>query len=176
MTLIELVVFIVVVSVGLAGILGVLNFTNRYSVNPMLLKQQVAIAESLLEEIQSKPFSWCDPDDAKVETATSATGCTVVQGVGPTPGESRYSQTAPFDNVGDYAGFTMNGIRSPADENVVLAGLEGYSASVAVAEAGAALGLGDNTAALRITVTVSAAGQSDLVLVGYRMRHAPQSP
>jgi len=83
-TLIELVVFIIVVSVGLAGVLAALNMATRNSVNPMILKQQVAIAESLLEEIESKPFTYCDPDDPNVTTATSTAGCTTVQGLSAT--------------------------------------------------------------------------------------------
>ncbi|MDQ7990764.1 MAG: prepilin-type N-terminal cleavage/methylation domain-containing protein [Candidatus Dactylopiibacterium sp.] len=175
LTLVELVVFIVVVSVGLAGVLGVINRTALASVNPMLVKQQIAIAEALLEEVSGKAFTWCDPDDAKVLEATSAAGCNVAQGLAATPGESRYSSTTPFDNVGDYAGFSMNGIRNPAD-NSVIAGLSGYVASVAVVQAGSALGLADNSAALRIDVTVTAPDNTAITLTGYRSRHAPNSP
>ncbi|WP_018609067.1 prepilin-type N-terminal cleavage/methylation domain-containing protein [Uliginosibacterium gangwonense] len=176
LTLIELVVFIVVVSIGLAGILSVLNFTTRSSANPMLLKQQVAIAESLLEEIESKPFTYCDPDDANVTTAASTAGCaTLVQGLGPTTAtENRYNSTDPYDNVGDYAGFSMAGILTP--NKVTISGLAGYSASVAVAQAGTSVGLTDNTAALRIDVTVNAPGMSPVTLTGYRFRYAPNSP
>lgn len=176
LTLIELVVFIVVVSVGLAGILAAMNLSTRNSANPMLLKQQVAIAESLLEEIESKPYTWCDPDDANVSTAANAAGCTLVQGLGPTAGDDRYSQTSPFDNVGDYHGFSMNGIRSPTNGSVVLPGLGAYTATVAVTQAGSALGLADNTAALRIDVTVALAGQASITLTGYRSRYAPNVP
>ena len=176
LTLIELIVFIVVISIGLTGILGVLDFSNRHSVSPMLLKQQVAIAEALLAEIAAKPFTWCDPDDAAANTASSAADCSVAQGIGPTPGESRYSSTAPFDNVGDYHGFAMSGIRSPADGNTILPGLAQYGASVSISAAGSSLGLADNGAALRIDVTVSAPGQSPITLTGYRSRHAPAAP
>lgn len=181
LTMVELVVFIVVVSVGLAGILGVLNLTTLNSANPMLLKQQVAIAESLLEEIESKPFTWCDTDDDNVTTASAASvstgGCAAtVQGLSPTPGESRYSQTTPFDNVGDYNGFSMSGIRSPTDANTTINGLSAYSASVVVTQAGTAMGLTDNSAALRIDVTVGITGQPDITLTGYRYRYAPNVP
>lgn len=176
LTLIELIVFIVVIAIGLTGILGVLDFSNRHSVSPMLLKQQVAIAEALLAEIAAKPFTWCDPDDAAANTASSAADCSVAQGIGPTPGESRYSSTAPFDNVGDYHGFAMSGIRSPADGNTILPGLAQYGASVSISAAGSSLGLADNGAALRIDVTVSAPGQSPITLTGYRSRHAPAAP
>lgn len=173
LTLIELVVFIVVVSVGLAGILGVLSLVNRDTVNPMLQKQQLAIAESLLEEVQSKPYTFCDPDDANVETAVSATGCAGA----PAGVESRYDPTSPFDNVGDYNGFVMpEGIHPPTDEATTVAGLERYWARVAIVQAGTALGLAEDADALRIDVTVGAPSMPDLTLTGYRLRYAPNTP
>ena len=45
-TMIELIVFIVVVSAGIAGILSVMNTTVKSSADPMLRKQAVAIAFS----------------------------------------------------------------------------------------------------------------------------------
>ncbi|MDP5240236.1 prepilin-type N-terminal cleavage/methylation domain-containing protein [Uliginosibacterium sp. 31-16] len=176
MTLVELVVFIVIVSVGLAGILGVLNLTTRTSADPMLLKQQVAIAESLLEEIESKPFTWCDPDDANVTTAGSATDCSLPQGLGSTTGDARYDQLSPFDNVADYDGLEMkeDGILNPSD-GTPIAGLGSYRAKVSISTAGAALGLPAD-AALQIDVTVGAAGMPDITLTGYRLRYAPNVP
>lgn len=176
MTMVELVVFIVIISIGLAGILSVLNFATRNSVNPMILKQQVAIAESLLEEIESKSFTYCDPDDANVTTASSSSDCTTAQGLSATSGESRYSQTAPYDNVGDYNGFSMTGIRSPTDSSTTISGLDSYSASVEITQVGTTLGLADNTAALRIDVTVTAPTQNSVTITGYRYRYAPNSP
>lgn len=174
LTLVELVIFIVVISVGLAGILGVMNLSMLHSTNPMLRKQQVAIAESLLEEIESKPFTWCDPDDANVSTATSTSGCaTTIQGLAPTSGESRSSQLQPYDNVGDYNDFKMSaGILNPADGSAITT-LAGYQASVSISQAGTALGLTDNTAALRIDVSVTAPDGSSFTLTGYRSRNAP---
>lgn len=61
-TLIEVIIFIVVVSVGLAGILLVSNTVVRSSADPMVRKQAVALAESILEEIMLKEY--CDPDTA----------------------------------------------------------------------------------------------------------------
>ena len=59
-TLIELIIFIVVVSAGLAGILSVMNTVVKSSADPMVRKQSIAIAESLLEEILLKNYN--DPD------------------------------------------------------------------------------------------------------------------
>jgi MSHA pilin protein MshD len=172
-TLIELVVFIVVVSAALAGVLSVFIPATTASADPMVRRQALAIAESLLEEVELMPFTYCDPDDANLETATSAGGCaSLVQGIGPNAGETRFGPTQ-FDNVGDYAGYSMSGIVDIT--NTAVAGLSGYSASVAVA----ATALGSITAAsgdaLRITVTVTAPGGSTVVLDGVRTRQAPNA-
>ncbi|MFA6312356.1 MAG: type II secretion system protein, partial [Sterolibacterium sp.] len=66
LTLVELVMFIVIVSVALAGVLTVLNVTVKSSADPMIAKQMLAIAEALLEEVQAKSFTYCDPNDANV--------------------------------------------------------------------------------------------------------------
>jgi len=56
-TLIELIVFIVVVSAGLAGILSVMNTTVQFSAEPMARKQAMVLAESILEEVVQKDYA-----------------------------------------------------------------------------------------------------------------------
>ncbi len=171
LSLIELVMFIVIVAVALVGILAVLNSTVMRSADPLPLKQAVAIAEALLDEVSLSAFTWCDPDDAQVLTATSsaigATGCaTLAEASGPEAGDAR-----PFDNVNDYNGFSMAGITDLT--GAAITGLAAYSASVAVAPA--ALGAVPAGAALLITVTVTGPGATNVVLSGYRTRYAPNS-
>jgi len=60
-TLIELIIFIVIVAVGLAGILLVMNTTVKSSADPMVRKQAIALAESVLEEVMQKAYT--DPDN-----------------------------------------------------------------------------------------------------------------
>ena len=170
LTMIELLVFIVVVSIGVVGVLAVLNNTTARSADPLVRKQLLSIAESLLEEVSLMPFTFCDPDDTAVTTATSAADCTVAEALGPEAGESRYSTTAPFDNVNDYHGFSMAQILDL--DGAAIAGLTGYSASVQVSASGLGLPAGQ---ALLITVTASGQGQS-LTLSGYRTRYAPNTP
>lgn len=177
-SLIELIMFIIIVSTGLVGILSVMNFTTSRSADPMVRKQAIAIAESMLEEIALQAFTFCDPDDANALSATSATvgagACTsIVQGAMTTAGETRYGPTF-FDNVGDYNNFTMNPIRDIS--NTVLAELANYSLTtpVAITQVGTALGLADNAAALRIDVTVNY-GADSVTLTGYRFRYAPNA-
>lgn len=176
LSLIELLVFIVVVGIAVTGVLQVYSSTSRTSADPMVRKQAMAVAESLLEEVLSKPYTYCDPDDAQADTATGAfigpTGCatTTEAAIGPEAGETRYSNTTPFDNINDYNGFTMAGIRGL--DNVAIPGLGLYAATIRVQAAGAFNGIpAGNT--LLVTVTVTAPGNQNIVLSGYRTRYAP---
>jgi len=59
-TLIEVIIFIVVVGAGLAGILSVSTNVVKASADPMVRKQAMALADSILEEILQKEYE--DPD------------------------------------------------------------------------------------------------------------------
>jgi MSHA pilin protein MshD len=175
-TLIELVVFIVIVSVAVVGVLAAINQAVRGSADPVAPKQALAIAEALMEEIQLMPFTYCDPDDAAAATATSSAGCATVEAVGPEAGEARSGAT-PFDNVNDYHGYSMNPIVDVA--GTAIPGLGAYTATVAVAPVALGPAASSITAAsggaLLITVTVTRAGADPIVLEGYRTRYAPNS-
>lgn len=174
LTLVELVVFMVVLSAALAGVLQVFVQAGAKSADPMIRRQALAIAESLLQEVQLMPFTFCDPDAPNVDLAASSADCGALpENLGPEPGETRYAGSTPFDNVNDYQGFSMSGIRDLSDSAV--SGLENYKASVTVAAAALgsiAAGSGD---ALQITVTVSGPGGETISLQGYRTRHAPNA-
>ena len=57
-SLIELIMFIVIISIALAGILLVMNRVTSNSADTLIRKQSLAIAESLLEEVQLMPFTF----------------------------------------------------------------------------------------------------------------------
>ena len=173
LSLIELVIFIVIVSAALAGVLNVFVTATISSADPMLRRQALAIAESLLEEVQLMPFTVCDPDDANAATAANSAACaTTPEGLGPEAGETRFGPPQ-FDNVNDYHGYVMASIVDITNNPVP--GLAGYSASVSVAAAA----LGSITAAsgdaLRITVNVTGPHGTSISLDGYRTRHAPNA-
>ena len=191
-SMIELIMFIVIISIALAGILLVMNTVTGRSADALIRKQALAIAESLLEEVEAMPFTFCDPDDANAETAVGAAGCAGAPqalGAGPVPAaESRYILAAPLDNVADYANCRLNtaGGSTACDVAVINAirditgtnnaALGGYNATVTIAAAGVAwLGTADPENALRITVTVNGIGGTQVVLEGYRTRYAPNS-
>lgn len=185
--------FIVVLGVAFAGMLILYNQVTRSSVDPLVRKQALAIAQALLEEIELMPFTYCDPDDANVTSASAASvgpgGCaTTPEAVGAEGAETRYSNTQRFDNVSDYAGFCM-GTGTPAcasPNNVIttasgtpVPGLADYRVDVAVA----AITPADNIpgvpldAGLRITVTATHVPTGTAAsLIGYRFRYAPNSP
>lgn len=172
LTFVELVMFIVIVGVGVAGILLVLTITTRSSSDPQLRKQALAIAEALMEEVQGSRFTFCDPSDPAAETATSTAGCTVrVENVGVDAGEAR-----PFDNVNDYV--TAYGTPvTYATDATGQALPSGYSATITVT-AEALNGIASDGSApattnvLRIRVAVNF-GADQIVLDAYRTRYAP---
>ena len=183
MTLIELVMFIVVVGVGLAGILAVLTVSTKSSADPMIRKNMLAIAEALLEEVRMMPFTYCDPDDANAATASSPAGCTTQEGLGRELAETTRTGAPanPFDNVSDYAAISGNthglGDATNPIKNLDGAGSApaGYVATIDVANDN---GLGVSGSeppgadVLRITVAVTH-GADSLTLEGYRTRHSP---
>lgn len=143
-SLIELIMFIVIVSVALAGILLVMNVTTRGGADPLIHKQALAIAESLLEEIELQDFA--APAGMAHTVATQA------------------NRASEYHIVGDYDGFSMTGISSL--NGVAVSGLGGYSASVAVANQ--ALGAIPAASAVLITVTVTAPDGQTIQSGGYR--------
>lgn len=172
-TLVELIVFVIIVGVGVAGLVSVMNPMIRNSADPMVLKQQVAIAESLLSEVIHQPYTWCDPDDANASIAQSYAGCASnsQQSSGASPADEVRSGGLgkTFDNVADYGGWSMDDVSDAAGT----VAMTGYTAKLAVAHAGTALGLADDTAALSVTVTVTHNG-NDFALTAYRFRYAPR--
>ena len=180
LSLIELIMFIIIVSVGVAGILTVFNLTVQKSADPQVRKQMLAIAESLLEEVTLKPFTFCDPDDPQAGSAQSAAvgvnGCTAaaaVENIGPETTapygpETRLGATTAFDNVNDYDGLILSPYSDINGNSII-----GYAAAISVTQQQleASIPAGES---LRITVTVTH-GSDSLSLSGYRLRYAPRS-
>jgi len=71
--LLELVLFILVTSVGLAGILAVMNMTVQSSTDPMIRKQALVLAESILDEVLQKEYADTDPLGVPGNETTRAT-------------------------------------------------------------------------------------------------------
>ncbi len=140
-TLVELIISMLVISIALTGVLSVMHVTVRHSVDPLVNHQAIAIAESYLEEILLQAYS--DPDGSEV-------------------GETR----ATYDDVDDYDGLSDTGVIDQQGSAVV--GLENYNVSVVVSSA---LTLAGAVQAKKITVSVSSAAVNGIDLVGYRAEY-----
>lgn len=67
LTLIELIMFIIIVSIAITGVLGVMNLIVKSSADPIIRKQSVAMADAIMEEVLAKNYS--DPDGTSGETS-----------------------------------------------------------------------------------------------------------
>ncbi|MFC4931298.1 type IV pilus modification PilV family protein [Massilia sp. GCM10023247] len=180
-TLIELVMFIMVIGLALAGIIGVMSFTTANSADPLRRKQALMIAEGLLEEVQLAGFTFCDPRDENADSAQQSAECTLAEGFG---NEGASSFVRPFDNVNDYVA-AAGTPAAPFDNAAgVLAdalgrplGVDGYRATVTIVpERLGDIAAGSTAAdseALRIRIAVSFDGGEPVLLDGYRARYAP---
>lgn len=152
MSLLELIVFILVVGIAVSGVLLVMDFTTSRSVDPLRRAQSKFIAEAYLEEILIKRF--VDP--------AANTVC-------PAPPAARGS----YNNVCDYNGLANTGAID--QQGNPIPGLSQYNVSVTVAgDAAVALNTINNTGAvrvLRIDVKVTEPGGTSLVVTGYRTNY-----
>lgn len=174
LTMIELVLFIVIVSIGVAGILGAMSVATTKGSDPARRKQAIMIAEQLMEEVQGAGYTLCDGADPNLDTATegpggAAVGCTTPEVFGP---ESAI--TRPYDNVNDYVtgsgrGFDSGGVLVNAAGQPLT---PGYTATVRMVQESFGNPAVPNFGAIKITITVSY-DQESFVLDGYRTRYAP---
>ena len=144
LTLIELIVVMIVISVALVGVMSVINYTTRHSADPVLRHQAIAIAEAYMEEIVLKEFR--DPDTGDVCPAKEAS-------------------RDLYDNVCDYDELLDQGARNQNGQ--AISGLENYRVSVSVAQE--AFGPSGSTVnGLRIDVDVTDPSGQSLRLSSYR--------
>ena len=158
-TLIEVIIFILIVSVAVTAVINGLSAAVRASSDPLMLRQTLAVAESLIHEIDNVPYAQKDPynpggpDDA----------------IGPETGETRAGSPLPFDNPNDYSGYSETGIVTPDGTSV--AGLGSYSASVVATQQ--AMGTVPASDGLLVVVTSTAPDGTTLTLTTFRARYQP---
>lgn len=129
-TLPEVIIAIVVLGVGLAGVLLALRTVARGSGDPVMHRQMQAIAQELMEEIQLKPYT------PAANTAPAACA------------------RDTYNDVSDYHGYSCSGMRTV--DGTVIPALSGFSVSISVASGT----LGGVAAAKRIVITVSNGGET----------------
>jgi MSHA pilin protein MshD len=144
-SLIELIVFIIIVSTSIVGILSVMNVTVKSSADPMVRKQAIAMAEAIMDEVLAKDYApnsgFAGPD------------------VSPCPNRPLY------DDVDDYNCFS-GGAAVITGTNTLgataISTLANYKATVTVATVTVG-----GIAMKKITVTVTDGAQT-IQLFGYR--------
>lgn len=150
MTLVEMLLAIVILSVGLVGVLAGYSVVVKDSADPLVRKQMLAIAEEMMEEISLKPF---DP-----------TGTAPVNGLKDCRSGLDVAPRTGFNDVADYNNYSTTGI-CDMDGNAITS-LKDYGISVQV-DSAAVLGALGGGAVRQITVTVSH-GADSIQLVGWR--------
>jgi len=176
---------LVIISIAAAGVMLLFEGAAKNSGEALLEKQAYAVAEGLLAEVEAAPFTYCDPNDPRVTSATGAfaggTGCAAtVEALGPELGETRYAAANPFNNVNDYNGFVMGpGVLDVTGAAVGGAPLAAYTATITTTPIafGGIVAVDGNGAAqvLQVSVTVTA-NNVQAVAEGIRTRYAPNSP
>ena len=191
LSMIELVVFIVIIGVAATGMLVTLTYTTGHSADPMQRKQAMLIAEALLDEVSLGHMTFCHPDDPVAETAISAAACTTPETVGPS------GAVRPFFNINDYvAAFNTPTSITSGDTSGKVTDILGnlkhggkYTAFITVKSAvrlgpagatavvGAPAGSSNpaDTDLLQVSVTVNYGSGEKIVLDRYRTRYAPNS-
>jgi len=129
-TLVELILSMVIISIALTGVFTVMNLTVRHSADPIIQHQAVSIAESYLEEILLQSY------------------------VNPTGGYTGVDRSQ-FDDVDDYNGLSDTGVQDSLGNSVTI--LANYNVSVLVSTP---VTLNDGVLAKKITVSVSGMGNN----------------
>ena len=144
-SLVEVIVFIMIVSVALVGVVSVMNLTTQRSADPLIRKQAIAVAESMLEEVSLQAYP-----------------------VGGFAGPYTQANRQFFDDIRDYDGFTTSGI-FPIDDTTAIPGLTAYTLNVTVV--GSALNGIPVADASLITVTVTGPDGVPVAMSGYRTNY-----
>jgi len=159
-TLIELVVFIVVVAVGISGTILAINQSVALAPRTMEQTRAMEIAQAYLDEIITKRFDQNSgqgglPTCDSPNPGASSNPCSNT--LGPEGGESR----ATFNDVDDYHGINDSPPLDASGAEFASPHYTDFRVQIDVSYAGSEVGLGNNRYAKRISVVViSPFGQS----------------
>lgn len=145
-TLIELVVFIVVISIGLTAMVLAMNNHLVNSVDPIVQMRALECAQAKLDEITARKFDENSPTGGLPACDSGEPGRPDCLGIAP---------DGDLDDVGDFDGHTDN--TNPD-----------CSIAVSVVNAGSELGLSTDEQARLITVDVVSRGGGRATLSTYR--------
>lgn len=150
-TLIEMVMAIVIISVGLAGVLLAFSVAVKASADPLVHKQMLSVAEEMMEEILLKPYAVNG-----TPPTNSATSC------------GAPASRSAFDDVADYRNYQTTGICDIDGESIK--DLDSYSVQVTI-NTPAKLDTLEGDSVMMVTVVVTH-GSDSISLVGWRTNYA----
>lgn len=145
-TLIEVIVFIVVVNLAFVAVMQIYGQAIVNSVDPVVRVRAIELARATLDEVQARRFDENTP--AGGVPACGSSGGVACLGI---------TADAAYDDVGDFNGYTDNTIAA-------------YPVVVAVIEAGDDLGLAA-AAARKIIVTVGMPDGNSVSLAAYKVNY-----
>ncbi|MCP5208681.1 MAG: prepilin-type N-terminal cleavage/methylation domain-containing protein [Hahellaceae bacterium] len=144
-TLVEMVITIVIISIALIAVINAFSGTAGRSADPLWEFKTLKLAQLYMDEILSKPYDESTPVGGV--PSSTAVNCS---GLGP-DGESRDT----YDDVDDYI---TAGAIAPDIINAAGISMDGtyddYLITIAVVCAGTELGLANNAFAKRISLTI----------------------
>lgn len=155
LTMIELIMFIVIVSVGIAGILTVMNVVVKASADPLLRKQAIAMAEAILEEVMAKEYTLA------VGTLLQSGACT---------NRATYASVDEY-NCFDGTTTTKKILGSQTLSTTTLPLPDTYGAKVAVAATTLTTVPASTVSMKSVTVTVTDPGGATYSLSGYKANY-----
>ena len=141
-SLVELVVFIIVVSIALLALISVFNQSMVNSADPLIRVRALECAQAKLDEVTSRKFDENSPTGGIPACGSAETGAVACAGI---------VADAGFDDIGDYNGQSF----LDGDCNV----------SVSVVGEGTDLGLADDADLVRLITVTSTAPNGDTVVL-----------
>lgn len=144
-TLIEMVVFIVVIAVSLTVFVQALNYFHTRSVDPLVNLRAVECAQAALDRVLARKFDENTPTGGIPACSSAEEGSVLCAGI---------SSDADLDDVGDFNGYSDTS-------------LDNCTVTITVVEAGSDLGIPNNQARL-VTVQAQSSGGGEAVLSSYR--------
>lgn len=165
LSLIEAIVFILIISIGLTGVISVYLYTTRHSADAMLSLKTVELSQALMDEILSKGYDENTPVGGGCVGSGANTACnssTSFSTFGIDAGESR----SRFDDVDDYlnTAYCGDGVSTP--DSLCAAGCSAVPAERFIDETEADISA--NYAGYSVCIQVSYAGTeiNDFALLG----------
>jgi len=183
LSLIEVIIFILILSIALGAIISVYIYTTRHSANTLLTLKTVELSQALMDEILSKAYDENTPVGGGCVDGYASTSCTsgqtaqalLTSDFGINGGESR----SRFDDIDDYhdLAYCGDGVTTPdtscsgacntlIDETGadISAEYAGYSVCIKISFAGSEINNLTATTGSTVTINNNDAKRIDLIV------------